>query len=477
MRYDRRAILLPRRAEELRTGDGCAALTRRPGPADRVRMSLRILLAESEPGIREALEVQLARAGYEPTCASDAQAAIDLAALIQPEVCFWGLLEEGARACSAELARRAPDVYWIGVCSPEAVDSARRLALELGFDDLLEDPTSDPCVDLAMRRALRACRARRERRLLGRDLQERADARPIVGASTAMIELLEALESAAGFPAHVLLQGELGTGKEGLARAIHAQSARRRGPFLCLSARADAGRIAVELFGAAGKDATPGRLLDARGGVLFLEDVDALSDDCQERLLAALESEEIVTGAGKPRRIDVRVIAATHRDLAAIASAGEFRADLHARLAGVELRVPPLRERGKDIPLLIDHFLARASRRLGRPMRGLSDEALAHLVAYPWPGNVRELENVVERAVLLSRGEQLALRDLPERLEANHEPREGDLALRRSRKTLEADLIRRALRRTGGNRTRAARLLEISHRALLYKLKEYGIRD
>jgi two-component system response regulator AtoC len=233
----------------------------------------------------------------------------------------------------------------------------------------------------------------------------------------------------------------------------------------------------VELFGAAGKDATPGRLLDARGGVLFLEDVDALSDDCQERMLAALESEEIVTGAGKPRRIDVRVIAATHRDLAAIASAGEFRADLHARLAGVELRVPPLRERGKDIPLLIDHFLARASRRLGRPMRGLSDEALAHLVAYPWPGNVRELENVVERAVLLARGEQLALRDLPERLEANHEPREGDLALRRSRKTLEADLIRRALRRTGGNRTRAARLLEISHRALLYKLKEYGIRD
>jgi two-component system response regulator AtoC len=441
-------------------------------------MSLRILLAESEPGIREALEVQLARAGYEPTCVSDAQAAIDLAGLIQPEVCFWGLLEEGARGRAAELARGAPDAYWIAVCEPDRADAVRPLVLELGFDDLLEDPGSDACVDLVMRRAVRTCRARRERRLLGRDLQERADARPIVGASPAMIELLEALENAAGFPAHVLLQGEAGTGKEGLARAIHAQSARRRGPFLRLSARGgDSGRVAAELFGSAGDAGTPGRLLDGRGGVLFLEDVDALSDDCQERLLEALESEEIVTGAGKPRRIDVRVIAATHRELGAIAAADGFRADLHARLAGVELRVPPLRERSKDIPLLIDHFLTRASQRLGRPMRSLSDEALAHLVAYPWPGNVRELENVIERAVLLARGDQLTPRDLPERLEAGRKPREGDLALRRARKALEADLIRRALRRTGGNRTRAARLLEISHRALLYKLKEYGIRD
>ena len=145
------------------------------------------------------------------------------------------------------------------------------------------------------------------------------------------------------------------------------------------------------------------------------------------------------------------------------------------RLAAVELCVPPLRERGRDIPLLLDHFLARAARRLGKSLRGFSDDALERLVDYHWPGNVRELESVIERAVILARAEQITSDELPERLESEPTPREGDLGLRRGRKRLEAELIRRALRRTGGNRTRAARLLEISHRALLYKLKEYGI--
>jgi two-component system response regulator AtoC len=295
-----------------------------------------------------------------------------------------------------------------------------------------------------------------------------------------MIELLEALESAAGYPASVLLRGESGTGKEALARALHAQSARRRGPFVRLCARKAApGTLGAALFGSrAGERPGPGALVEARGGILFLENVEALAPEHQERLLAALESEEVLPSeGGKPLRIDVRVVSATTRDLGASAAAGEFRADLRARLAGVELQVPPLRERGRDIPLLVDHFVARASRRYGKALRGLTDEALSRLVQYSWPGNVRELENVVERAVLLARRDQVCLGDLPDRLEADTDLREGDLGLRRGRKRFEADLIRRALRRTGGNRTRAARLLEISHRALLYKIKEYGIRD
>jgi two-component system response regulator AtoC len=276
----------------------------------------------------------------------------------------------------------------------------------------------------------------------------------------------------------VLIRGERGTGKEGLARAIHAQSARRLGPFVRFGLRdGDPARIASELFGASGASGTPGRLVDARGGILFLDDVDALPLDCQERLLAALEAEEIAsTDGAKPRRIDARVIAATSRDLRAESAAGGFQRDLLARLAGLELHVPPLRERGRDVPLLVDHFAERAARRLGKPLRGVSDEALTRLLEYGWPGNVRELENVIDRAALLAHGDQISPRDLPERLDAD-DPREGDLALRKARKRLEAELIRRALRRTGGNRTRAARLLEISHRALLYKLKEHGIRD
>jgi two-component system response regulator AtoC len=180
--------------------------------------------------------------------------------------------------------------------------------------------------------------------------------------------------------------------------------------------------------------------------------------------------------------VDVRVLAATARDLEAEVGAGRFREDLFYRLNVVRLAVPPLRERPNDIPLLVDHFLARFRETLGKPVRGISDEALEKLVAYRWPGNVRELENVVERAIILAGSDRIGLSELPQNV-VMPQPGEAtasrptDYSLRRARRLVEVEAIQRALRATGGNRTHAARLLEISHRALLYKLKEHGIRS
>jgi two-component system response regulator AtoC len=199
------------------------------------------------------------------------------------------------------------------------------------------------------------------------------------------------------------------------------------------------------------------------------------------KLLRVLQEEEVrPLGESKSLRIDSRVIAATSRDLESDVEQGRFRQDLFYRLNVVRIRVPALRERRQDIPVLVDHFLESLRQALGKPVRGIADDALERLVAYSWPGNVRELENVIERAIILAEGERITLRELPPNVVAPERGTGrgagGDLSLRRARKAVEAELIERALRATGGNRTQAARLLEISHRALLYKIKEYGLR-
>jgi two-component system response regulator AtoC len=306
-----------------------------------------------------------------------------------------------------------------------------------------------------------------------------------------MIEVLEVMERAAAFKSTVLLTGESGTGKEVLARAIHAQSPRREQAFVAVNCAAiPETLLESELFGHArgaftGADrARRGLFSEANGGTLFLDEIGELPVSLQVKLLRVLQEEEVLpVGESKPRAIDVRVIAATSRNLEADVASGRFRDDLFYRLNVVRLDVPPLRERPKDVPLLFDHFLARFSKTLGKPIRGIADDALAHLVSYRWPGNVRELENVVERAVILSPSDRITLRELPESVVSpvgaagEPEPGRPSFALKAARKSLEADLIRRALRATEGNRTHAARLLEISHRALLYKIKEYAIRD
>jgi two-component system response regulator AtoC len=290
----------------------------------------------------------------------------------------------------------------------------------------------------------------------------------------------------------VLLTGESGTGKELVARAIHELSPRASFPFVAVNCGAIPGELMEsELFGhvkGAFTDASrnkKGLAAEADGGTLFLDEVGELPLGLQVKLLRFLQEEEVRrVGDTRSERVDVRVVTATARDLSRAVAAGEFREDLFWRLNVVAIKLPPLRERTGDIPVLAAHFLARYARlRSGEPVRAISEEALEAMAAYGWPGNVRELEHAVERAVVLSEGPEIREEDLPERIRGGGTAAppvpvpEGTLSIKRATRAMEEQLIRRALEQTRGNRTRAAEVLEISYRALLYKIKEYGLGE
>jgi two-component system response regulator AtoC len=362
-------------------------------------------------------------------------------------------------------------------------------AMKRGAYDYLAKPFQPSEVLLTIRKANERERLRRSNALLRRDVDRAVGERPIVAASPVMIEVLELLERAAEFKATVLLTGESGTGKEVLARAIHAQSGRRNEAFVAVNCGAiPETLLESELFGHTkgaftGADrARRGLFLEADGGTLFLDEIGELPNVLQVKLLRILQDEEVrPIGESKSRKVDVRVLAATARDIDSEVAAGRFREDLFYRLNVVRVKVPPLRDRREDIPLLVDHFLAHFRDTLGKPVRAIGDDVLDRLVSYQWPGNVRELENVIERALILAASDRITLRELPANLvepgNGKKTVRPGELSLKRARRHFEAEMIRKALAATGGNRTHAARLLEISHRALLYKIKEYGLRD
>jgi two-component system response regulator AtoC len=312
----------------------------------------------------------------------------------------------------------------------------------------------------------------------------------IVCRSPAMRSVLATVKLIAQSDAGVLLLGESGSGKEVIARAIHQLSRRSGGVFVPINCASLSGEILEnELFGHergafTSADAQKRGLLEvADGGTLFLDEINEMGLHVQAKLLRVLERREFRrVGGTKKISVDLHIMAATNVDLDAEVRLRRFREDLYYRLKVITLVMPPLRERREDIPLLLDHYLAYFREALGRPVREIGDDALAKLAGYRWPGNVRELANVVERAVILAHGEQIGLRELPPEVVGGGDP-DGDrspshdFSLRRARRAAESELIRHALRATDGNRTHAAKLLGISHRALLYKLKEYGIRD
>lgn len=467
-------------------------LTHAAEPADEpVTMSERLLIIDDDEGLRESLELVLTAEGYEVSGAPDAGAALERIERADFDVILCDLRMPGIDGLELlpQLVRRIPQTPVI-LMSAYGTEELALEAIRLGAYDYLAKPFQPSEALFALRKAQERGRLHDENQRLRRDVSRTHGERPIVATSEAMIEVLEVMERAAAFKSTVLITGESGTGKEVLARAVHDQSPRRASAFVAVNCGAiPENLLESELFGHAkgaftGADrARRGLFAEADGGTLFLDEIGELPTALQVKLLRVLQEEEIrPVGETKPRSVDVRVIAATARDLDAELREGTFREDLFYRLDVVRLRVPPLRERPKDVPLLLDHFLEHFRATLGKGVRTVNDEALERLVAYAWPGNVRELENVIERAVILADGDTLGLSELPDTVArpavtADHGPASANFCLKSARRAAEIEVIGRALQATGGNRSHAARLLEISDRALFYKIKEYGIRD
>src|SRR4030095_15543954 len=388
-------------------------------------MGERILIADDDDALRESLELVLSAEGYEVLAARDGASALALVEGQAVDVALCDVRMPGMDGLELlpQLMRKLPGVPVILMSAYGSADLALE-AMRRGAYDYVAKPFQPAEVLLTLRKAREREQLRRANQILKRDVQRAVGERPIVAASPAMIQVLELVERAAEYKATVLLQGESGAGKEVIARAIHAQSPRRSEAFVAVNCAAiPETLLESELFGHAkgaftGADrARRGLFAEADGGTLFLDEIGELPIALQAKLLRVLQEEEVrPVGESKPRQIDVRVLAATARDLEAEVAAGRFREDLFYRLDVVRVQVPPLRERREDIPLRLAHSLGRTRQSLGKAVRSIDDDALERLMSYAWPGNVRELENVLERAAILARGDRLTLADLPPNL-------------------------------------------------------------
>jgi two-component system response regulator AtoC len=427
----------------------------------------RVLLIGPDDDLRRALVTALDRRGLTVAAAGDLDAARRHLAADRCDVVL--ATPELAEPSCREPA--APPV--IAVIRTRELAAAQPL-LAAGVADILTEPIDELAILLALRRVAAA-----PRRVAAAPIQA------LVGDGAAMQKLKGLIRTVGATRTTVLVLGESGTGKELVARALHEASPRRERRFVALNCAAvPATLIESELFGhvrGAFTDAVrdkPGLFEEADGGTLFLDEIGELTPPLQAKLLRALQESEIRrVGDTTPIKVDVRLIAATLRDLAVDVAEGRFREDLYYRLNVVPIHVPPLRERAEDIPQLSRFFAARHAARHGREV-ALSDPAIDALARQPWPGNVRELENVIERALVLADGPAVDAEFLGTVMRVKPGPAPADdseLSIKKATRSLEQELIRRALGVTQGNRTNAAKLLEISHRALLYKMKEYGI--
>ncbi|AKF08275.1 sigma-54-dependent transcriptional regulator [Sandaracinus amylolyticus] len=453
-------------------------------------MSARVLVVDDEENLRLVLRTMLRKHGYEvETCASAEQAleTIDASApdFVIADVRMGGM---SGIELTKELKRRGADAVVIVMSAFGSVDLAIE-AMKAGAYDYVSKPFKQDEVLLALRKAEEREQLRRENQALREERAQSARFETMIGRSEAMHRVFRVVDRAAEVATTVLIQGESGTGKELVARALHDRGPRKSKAFVAVNCGAiPESLLESELFGhkrGAFTDATSdktGLFEAAHEGTIFLDEIGELPLALQVKLLRVLQEGTLRrVGETKDRKVDVRVVAATVRDLESEVREGTFREDLFYRLNVLPLTVPPLRDRKDDVPLLVDHFVARNNTRLGTRVRGVDEAARKMLLAYHWPGNVRELENVVERAMVLAERDVIGEVDLPERVKRKEDARlvalaSDELSIKKTARWMEETLIRRALEQTGGNRTAAARLLEISHRALLYKIKDYGIR-
>jgi len=464
-----------------------------------------ILVVDDEVNLRRILSAQLGRDGYEVHTAADGQEALDFLGDHHVDLVVTDLRMpklDGMQLLRASL-RDDPARPVVIITAHGTVDTAVE-ALKLGAFDYISKPFDQADVRRIVSKALRTRDLAREdispspppsSRTAGEAARPRFG---IIGHSEAFLELSALIDRVADTPTTVLISGESGTGKELVARALHEHSGRSDQPFIKVNCAAIPRElIESEFFGhekgafTGAVGAKPGRFELAHGGTLFLDEIGEVPPEIQVKLLRVLQESEFErVGGVKTIGVDVRLVAATNRDLKREIEQGTFREDLFYRLNVVPIELPPLRQRRADVPDLVAHFITKFNARLNKSVAGITDPAMDALSAHYWPGNIRELENIIERAVLFADGTELDVGDLPDEIGGSpaDEPLEGPdihalegdglkAQVKAATHHLERKLIARALEQTGGNVTHAARLLKISRKGLQLKMKELNLRD
>ncbi|HEY8507651.1 MAG TPA: sigma-54 dependent transcriptional regulator [Steroidobacteraceae bacterium] len=449
-----------------------------------------VLIIDDEPGLRQTVSLILADEGYEVHTASDGEEGLARALELQPDIILCDV--RMPRLTGLEFLERYREANGTAMVIVMTAYGGMELAIQAmkkGAYDYIQKPFGPDQLVLTLKKAEERETLRREVTRLREEVSADRRYRQIVAKSPAMTKALEIATKVAKHPSPVLITGESGTGKELVARLIHDESDRARGPFIPVNCGAiPENLLESELFGyvrgaftGADRD-KPGLFEAASGGTLLLDEIGDMPMTLQVKLLRVLQESEIRRlGDTRARTVDVRLIAATNKDLEEEVRAGEFRRDLYYRIAVVPIHLVPLRQRRDEIPLLVTHFIEQYNRKLKLDIRGIESDAMRILLDYPWPGNVRELENTIERALVLSDGPKIKAEDLPGNITNpivaldSPELPDDELSVKKHSAILERRLIKQALERTGGNKTRAADLLELSSRALLYKIREYGL--
>lgn len=450
----------------------------------------RILVIDDEESLRHMLSVLLRKHGYTVDTAENGKEALAKTGKVRYDVILSDIMmpEMDGKAFLQEAVRQGASATIIMMSAYGTMDTAIE-CMKLGAYDYVSKPFKNDEIILVLKKAEERERLKEENSRLKAEINREFTFADIISRAPRMQEVFVLVRKLCEVKTTVLLQGESGTGKELIARALHYTGSRRHAPFVAVNCGAiPENLLESELFGhvkGAFTDAASdksGLFEQADGGTLFLDEIGEMPLSLQVKLLRVIQDEEIKrVGGTTAKKVDVRIVSATAKDLEQEVAAGRFREDLFFRINVFSILLPPLRERVEDIPLLVDHFVSRFAREFVKRTDGCTADALQLLLTYSWPGNVRELENVIERGVILCDKEVLSPENLPTRITGSISGVGGvlvsgeTLSIKQAEVTLEKELIRRALAKTGGNRTHAARLLEISHRALLYKLKEYGV--
>ena len=455
---------------------------------------MRVLVVDDDAGVRRSVNLLLEEEGYEVETASGGEDGLEAALELHPDIvlCDVRMPEmDGLEFLDAyrEEGGEGLVIMITAYGNAElAIDAMKR-----GAYDYLPKPFSADEVLLVLKKAEEREKLHEEVERLRDQVSVERRYSDIVAKSSSMQEAVELAERVAQHPSTVLVTGESGTGKELIARLIHSASPRKSAAFVPVNCGAiPENLLESELFGhvkgaftGASKDRA-GLFEEAHGGTLFLDEIGELPMTLQVKLLRALQEGEIRrVGASSTAKVDSRIVAATARDLEALVRDGEFREELFYRINVVRIHLPPLRHREEDVPPLVRHFVAKYNRALNLRLEGVEPEAMELLLEHSWPGNIRELETVVERAMVLSDGSEIETeqvkKSLPDwdlsRGDGMGELPPDELSVKKHTKALEKKLISRALDVTDGNRTKASELLDLSYRALLYKIRDYGLDD